>query len=142
VVVVDVDVDVDVPLETLSAGPPGVTVAADEVAAAAEEEVAVIVVVVKPVDTISVNVVVVVAVGLGHTGRVRTVVRPSDRVIVVDWVLARVRSAATNRVDERGGIVRARVIKIVFLYERCDTYHVSWCFNGIIHEGETAVREV
>jgi hypothetical protein len=118
--VVVVDVDVDVLFETLSAGPPGVTVNADEVAAAAEEEeeVAVIVVVVKPVDTISVNVVVVVAVGLGHTGRVRTVVRPSDRVIVVDWVLARVRSAATNRVDEREGIVRARVIKIIFLYER------------------------
>jgi hypothetical protein len=117
--VVVVDVDVDVLFETLSAGPPGVTVNADEVAAATEEEeVAVIVVVVKPVDTISVNVVVVVAVGLGHTGRVRTVVRPSDRVIVVDWVLARVRSAATNRVDEREGIVRARVIKIVFLYER------------------------
>jgi hypothetical protein len=76
-------VDVDVLFETLSAGPPGVTVPADEVAAA-EDKVAVIVVVVKPVDTISVNVVVVVAVGLGHTGRVRTVVRPSDRVIAVD----------------------------------------------------------
>jgi hypothetical protein len=24
----------------------------------------------------------------------------------------------------------------------CDTYHVSWCFNGITREGETAVREV
>jgi hypothetical protein len=98
-------VDVDVLFETLSAGPPGVTVPADEVAAAEEREVAVMVVVVRPVDTISVNVVVVVAVGLGHTGRVRTVVRPSDRVIAVDWVLARVRSAATSRVDERECIV-------------------------------------
>jgi hypothetical protein len=78
-------VDVDVLFETLSAGPPGVIVPADEVAAAEEgEEMAVTVVVVRPVDTISVSVVVVVAVGLGHTGRVRTVVRPSDRVIAVD----------------------------------------------------------
>ena len=100
-----VDVDVDVLLETLSAGPPGVTVPADEVAAAEEDEVAVMVVVVRPVETVSVSVVVVVAVGLGHTGRVRTVVRPSDRVIAVDWVLARARSAATSRVDEREGIV-------------------------------------
>jgi len=100
--VVVVVVDVDVLFETLIAGPPGVTVPAIEEAEA--EEVAVMVVVVKPVDTISVNVVVVVAVGLGHTGRVRTVVRPSDRVIAVDWALARVRSAATNRVDEREGI--------------------------------------
>jgi hypothetical protein len=114
VVVVDVDVDVDVLFEVLSAGPPGVTVPADEAAVVEEEdegeeeeeeEVAVMVVVVKPVDTISVSVVVVVAVGLGHTGRVRTVVRPSDRVIAVDWVLARVMSAATNRVDERERIV-------------------------------------
>jgi hypothetical protein len=107
--VVVVDVDVDVVFEVLSAGPPGVTVPADEAAALEEEEeeeeVAVMVVVVKPVDTISVSVVVVVAVGLGHTGRVRTVVRPSDRVIAVDWVLARVMSAATNRVDERERIV-------------------------------------
>jgi hypothetical protein len=93
---------VDVLFETLSAGPPGVTVPADEVAAA--EEVAVMVVVVKPVDTISVNIVVVVAVGLGHTGRVRTVVRPSVRVTAVDWALARVRSAAANRVDVIEGI--------------------------------------
>jgi hypothetical protein len=101
-----VDVDVDVLFETLMTGPPGVIIRADEAAAAdEEEEVTVTVVVVRPVDTISVSVVVVVAVGPGHTGRVRTVVRPSDRVIAVDWVLARVRSAATSRVDEREGIV-------------------------------------
>jgi hypothetical protein len=133
-------VDVDVLLEVPITGPPGVTaVSADATAEESEgedededeDEVRVMVVVVKPVEIISVSVVVVVAVGPDQSGRVKLVVRPSVRVIVVDWALTIARNAATSRADEREGIVclgaKGQLGLIFYVNDRL---YVWWCRRG------------